>query len=668
MSTFLIIALSSVALYLVIILLVYFCGKKNRKTFLVSSIIESQELEGLHYYYLPSASLTIHASAEIVLYKSLLSGKVIKADLIRMNCEVTSKIEPDTTHLVTIAYNPDFFFSDELKIVTDDRGLLQSIDSITEDTIGHIVEQFTNAPKEALNVQKSLLYRPFDSPEETIEMEQIILTRSFYIPASSVDEPEITCSWFISFNGTAELVTLDASFNLKRHAFKAKYNFAKPFFYEGIITRSVTEAVWDIEVPGSKEIMNDGIQGAHNASQPVIKLSCMIPDISRIIKIPMQRTAFVALTAMPKFSEGLLVENTIKKPSELAESAKIPIHILKSLVSIPAQLFQFKIIRNHTEADFEKSIKHLLLSKEESRSVLDAKHRKALKLQLNGLRQAIAERPDPSTLQKIWLPELPISKLGKLPPKDVSDPEAALLKDNKLLNFVGHLTAGAFSVPPAMDWSSQLNGSFLSYNNFKLLTCVPAAAAYLITVWTAHTRNVPMIPSLQSVMKAYQEVSHYDPAISDSDKGCNLYDFLAHWRDKGLGADKIEKFTSLQKQNVSLLKLVISWFGGGIIGLQMPSSAKNKLIWGESPAGSGESDIPGSWGGHAVAVVGYDSKYLIAISSGLVIRMTYAFYEKYNDESFIVLSSADWLKDGMTPTDPQLTLAQLKQKIKDIIS
>ena len=57
---------------------------------------------------------------------------------------------------------------------------------------------------------------------------------------------------------------------------------------------------------------------------------------------------------------------------------------------------------------------------------------------------------------------------------------------------------------------------------------------------------------------------------------------------------------------------------------------------------------PGSWGGHAVNVVAYDDRTLTVVTWGRLQEMTWAFWERYVDESYAIISP-DFLDAGKAP-------------------
>lgn len=73
---------------------------------------------------------------------------------------------------------------------------------------------------------------------------------------------------------------------------------------------------------------------------------------------------------------------------------------------------------------------------------------------------------------------------------------------------------------------------------------------------------------------------------------------------------------------------------------------------------------PGSWGGHAVPVLAYDSDTLTCITWGAKKRMTWEFLARYCDESYAPLSP-DWL-NAHRKTPEGLNLAALQADLHEI--
>ena len=82
---------------------------------------------------------------------------------------------------------------------------------------------------------------------------------------------------------------------------------------------------------------------------------------------------------------------------------------------------------------------------------------------------------------------------------------------------------------------------------------------------------------------------------------------------------------------------------------------------------------PGSWGGHAVPVLAYDSDTLTCITWGAKKRMTWKFFARYCDESYAPLSP-DWLNphgrtpEGLDRDALQADLAQIADTPRSVVT
>jgi hypothetical protein len=98
------------------------------------------------------------------------------------------------------------------------------------------------------------------------------------------------------------------------------------------------------------------------------------------------------------------------------------------------------------------------------------------------------------------------------------------------------------------------------------------------------------------------------------------------------------------------------------IGLGLPISAQAQVIW-DKPASMHGDGAKNSWGGHCVIVVGYDAKYVYAVTWGEIKKMTWAFWLAYCDESYAVISP-DFFIGEKTPAG--FDLATLRQDLAAI--
>jgi hypothetical protein len=113
------------------------------------------------------------------------------------------------------------------------------------------------------------------------------------------------------------------------------------------------------------------------------------------------------------------------------------------------------------------------------------------------------------------------------------------------------------------------------------------------------------------------------------------------------------------------MRAAIDLFGAVYLGLDMPIDAQNQpTLWdalSDYPNGNG---APGSWGGHAVPLVGYDPNELKLVTWGQEIAETYKFSACYCTEAYAILST-DWANgtlnapSGFNFTQLQADLAAL---------
>ena len=210
--------------------------------------------------------------------------------------------------------------------------------------------------------------------------------------------------------------------------------------------------------------------------------------------------------------------------------------------------------------------------------------------------------------------------------------------------------------------------------NDALGDCTCAAAGHMIECWTTNVGDA-FTPSDAQVVAAYSATSGYIPGNA-ADNGAVELDVLNYWRQQGIASHKIDAYAALDvrkntrsgPRNQECVKQAISLFGGAYISLALPLSAQQQDVWdvpGWWDKFQGRGDA-GSWGGHAVPILAYDSGGLTCITWGAKKRMTWDFFAQYCDEAYAPLS-LDWLsKQGTDPAG--LDLGQLSADLAVITS
>lgn len=595
-------------------------------------------------YFLPTAALQVKATAKVIVRRKADDKTVLGTWLGTLELENTVIIQPDTGERLLACYAPSIFSNDDVKVSATAQGLLENVAVTAEARIANIIGMFTELPAKLLSreaaapgvVEQEEEALPPASTDETLEF-----TNTFVILASELREPSYTKKWMIHIDGMdADKAYVDASMRFDIPQVPAR-QVAADKEYTGLLVRPLRNVTLSVttKAKGSSEFANE----------PLVKYDIQVPDHSSFLCVPVKRAPFVKNQYAPKFNAGMLVENTISKPSELEGFAAIPVNILKAIFSIPAQLFNFKINHLKEQTDLETAEQKL-------KALKDAAKPKPEK-PAPAAPQAPAPAPDAGKLadqlQSLLQEKLKTDNakdsvpgnLGKLPAED-PPPGHGHNREEREVQF-NAAVAGLPAPPPIAMWQGKVpQNGWLSYGNEITPLCVPAAGAHLITSWTANAQAQLKTPPQGAVDEAYKK-------SRETAGGCKIWKFLDQWLSPGLFGEAIDDYIKITTNDVDKVKLGVHYFGGCLAGLQLPRFAHDRQLW-ERPQGPLTGDAaPGSWCGHAVAIVGYYPNYFIAVSLGQLITMSWDFYLAYNDESYVVLNKTDWMRpaEGTSPAD-----------------
>jgi hypothetical protein len=270
-------------------------------------------------------------------------------------------------------------------------------------------------------------------------------------------------------------------------------------------------------------------------------------------------------------------------------------------------------------------------------------------------RKSVTVKSDPTRIDPHKL------KLGKQPVRH----------DPRTLLFASYTTPALPAPPPALNLATEVKAPWGMMDNDQIGDCTCAAAGHLIMEWTASAKSKMFTPSDQQIVAAYSAITGYNPKTGANDNGAQEIDVLNYWRQQGIANHKIEAFMALEPANHTHVMDAVWIFGGCYIGLALPKSAQaqtsNRQTWSVPPAGTGGDGAPGSWGGHAVPVIAYDSRSLTVVTWGALQAMTWGFWAAYCDEAYAILSP-DYLKQkgGQTIAPSGFNLPQLEADLADL--
>lgn len=236
-----------------------------------------------------------------------------------------------------------------------------------------------------------------------------------------------------------------------------------------------------------------------------------------------------------------------------------------------------------------------------------------------------------------------IGKLGK----------QAVRHDERTLMMAKYLTAELPTPPASIDWTKGLTawGSMLNNN---LGCCTIAAVGHAVQSWRLNSDSetaIEIIPDA-TILEYYEQWDGYNPSDPNTDQGGVELSVLTEWRKGGFAAHNLDAYVSVNRSSQADIMAAIWMFGGMYIGVELPISAQTQDVWDVTP---GHDSQPGSWGGHAIFIVGYDASGLTCITWGAPKKMTWAWFAKYCSEAY-ALVSAEWImKDGKAPSGFDMT-------------
>jgi hypothetical protein len=241
--------------------------------------------------------------------------------------------------------------------------------------------------------------------------------------------------------------------------------------------------------------------------------------------------------------------------------------------------------------------------------------------------------------------------------------------DPRTLLMASYLTPALPTPPANFDLTSTVKSPWGMMENDQIGDCTCAAAGHLIMEWTANAGKKMVVPTNKQIVAAYSAVTGYNPKTGANDNGAVELDVLNFWRQSGIAGHKIGAFVALEPSNHNHIMDAVYMFEGCYIGVELPISAQaqtqNHQPWSVPPGGTTGDGKPGSWGGHAIPVVAYDSRGVTVVTWGALQTMTWTFWEAYCDEAYAILSP-DYMDDkqkapqGFSISELQADLSDLK--------
>lgn len=226
----------------------------------------------------------------------------------------------------------------------------------------------------------------------------------------------------------------------------------------------------------------------------------------------------------------------------------------------------------------------------------------------------------------------------------------AAVEDARTLQVARYLTGPTLPEPPKPPFTLAGGVTFGMFGNDVAGDCAIVAPFNLIRtdVWNAREQVAAL--STEQAIAIYSRMSGYDPATGAHDVGLVELDVLKVWRKSGLAGHTIEAFAAVDVGRRRLVQQAIALFGGLYVGAELPISAQAENEQGQTwRLHRGPDGKPGSWGGHAMAAIGYTSVGVWLVTWGGLQLATWSWWMRYVSEAYAVLT-ADWLDEaGRSP-------------------
>lgn len=255
-------------------------------------------------------------------------------------------------------------------------------------------------------------------------------------------------------------------------------------------------------------------------------------------------------------------------------------------------------------------------------------------------------------------------KLGKLPVKH----------DPRTLRLARYFTAELPPPPPSRIWSNGL-ADWGMFANDTLGDCTIAGIPHGIMGWTMNTGVMATFTAAQAI-SYYMQWDGYNPANPATDQGGVCLDVLKDWKAQGFAGHQIAAFASVLPANQQHVMQAINLFGGLYTGVALPMTAQAQVggLWDVVPPKQKrwfhihkfgvDPSTPGSWGGHCVWIIDYDAIGPTCVTWGALQKMTWAYWSKYFDEAYAIISPDFINAAGMAPNG--FALADLESDVTQI--
>ena len=211
--------------------------------------------------------------------------------------------------------------------------------------------------------------------------------------------------------------------------------------------------------------------------------------------------------------------------------------------------------------------------------------------------------------------------------------------------------------PTVFDNTSGIDSWGMMLND-KLGDCTIACPGHIIQAWTAASGREVTVPD-SAILQGYEQFDGYVDGNPGTDQGGDILTVTQDWERLGIGGHKISAHGEVNMSQIRWQQALYI-FGALNTGVWLPNSAQDQVggTWDIVGDGVTGDSAKGSWGGHCVAIVGYDLEGVTCVTWGELQRITWRFVMWYFDEAIACVSD-DWTKSPIALTEIADALQQI---------
>lgn len=175
------------------------------------------------------------------------------------------------------------------------------------------------------------------------------------------------------------------------------------------------------------------------------------------------------------------------------------------------------------------------------------------------------------------------------------------------------------------------------YANDQYGDCTIAAKWHMVQAWSHGYKTT-----------SARVVAEYLRLTGGPDEGLVMLDVLNDWRKANDHRITAYAQVRIDEEHISDATYL---FGGVYLGVALPDYLNQRMSrghweWSLPTANDTGSQTPGSWGGHAVNIVGYSTRGVQIVTWGRRISCSWSFLVEYSDEAYAAISPYWFEKTG----------------------